>query len=204
MTKILHILWLVTALLIVACSSRTFDFDRFVEHVSATSERLMTETITEPGLFVFDSDDGNVRVYGYEYPFVGTIGEYGTLILYRWGNQIKLEKHLPTDAELWGMPTAVYTLGDGKYIICQYARRSSIAATITATVYELSENGLVELTSLTTEDNTSSRVFWPGEAEAWNYTDYDREGTIFSFKEDTNSGKIRKYHWSEKVLTRRL
>ena len=164
--RVLHV-GCMTALFLVACTSRTFDFERFVEQVSSSPEKAMNETFTELGLFVFDSDDGNVRVYGYEYPFVGTMGEYGTLIQYRWGDQIRLEKHLPSDAEPWGMPTALYTLGDGKYILCQYARCSSMSATITTTVFELGENGLVELTSLTTEDNTSARVFWPGEAEPY-------------------------------------
>lgn len=180
-------------------SCPTIDFEKLIKVIEEFPAQAMSEPFekltSEAGLSIFDSEDGNIRLYACEYPFIGTMGEYGSLVEYKCGDEFKFIKHLPSDEEPWGMPTALYTLGNNKYILCQYARESSMTATIKAIAFQLTDNGLEEFASFSAEDNSSSRVFWPGEEVEWDYTEFNDSEKVFSFAGNPITGAKCKYKW---------
>ncbi len=193
---------------------RIMDFEAFSEVVKANSEMSMTTSfdkqVSENGLYVLDSKDGKLRIYGCEYPSRGTMGVYGTLVQYRWEGEIRFHENYPTIDDCPNMPVALYTLEDGKYLLVEYSRESSYSSFYLVTAIELCESGLLEFQAFEIDgelkseiyvcDNSASRVFWPGNAQRWDNTSFDEGSGILSVVEDTIEGTICEYQWSGKTM----
>lgn len=96
-----------------------------------------------PDITVLESDDGLVRVLGWEEPHDGTMGVYGSRIEYKWNGKSLTQEGTLSGAGEPMMPMKLYTLGDGKYILYQYFREWSSQGYIEATALELTAEGLM-------------------------------------------------------------
>lgn len=140
MRKALYILAIV---LVSACGSRS-------RNVTAASEDIEVT--------VLDSDDGNVRVLGWEAPHDGTMGVYGSRIEYKWKGKDLTQDGTVNGAEESMMPMKLYTLDDGKYILYQYFREWSSQGYIEATALELTPKGLALVKLFETEDGLADNI----------------------------------------------
>lgn len=194
---------------------KVMDFKAFFEVVKANPEMSMTTSferlVSESGLQVLDSKDGQLRIYGCEYPFQGTMGVYGTIVQYRWEGEIRFHERFPTIDDVPCMPVALYTLEDGKYLLVEYSREAGFSSFYMVTAFELCEFGLVAFpvfkidgnldSEIFVNDYTESRVFWPGNTREWDNTSFDEDARILSVVEDTIEGTICEYQWNgEKMV----
>lgn len=139
-----------------------FDYDLFEEAVRAFPEEAMNydfDRIKEwTSVEIFDTDDGNVRVYSWTYPPEGTMGTYGNILQYKWRGKVKFGTFTHDRDEFELDTRGLYTLDNGKYIRFEYLREWSTQAYASAKAYRLTRRGLQAIPLFETEDGLSEMI----------------------------------------------
>lgn len=154
-------LYILAIVLISACGSR--NRNKSANAISAgqeVSDALSAESAEDGDIeiTVLESDDGNIRISGWEEPHSGTMGVYSSRIEYKWKGKTLTQGVIPNGAEESLMPMKLYTLGGGKYILYQYFREWSSQAYIEATALELTAEGLVPVKLFETEEGLADNI----------------------------------------------
>lgn len=212
---------LIGLLALCACGSR--NSTKQPVHAIVTEEVLsfQTDTIdTTPAeadgeMTILKSDDGNVTVYGWERPHNGTMGSYGSRVEYKWKGKTLTQESLPNGAEEALMPTKLYTLGSGKYILYQYFREWSSQGYIEAAAYELTSNGLIPAALFETPDSLSCCInvefnipdwyFRAGKGEGYDWLyHFDKRKKVLYHPSSSDynnfSDRYIPYKWNGKVM----
>ena len=196
-----------------------FDYDLFGDAVRAFPEESMEygfDRIRElADIDIFDSDDGNVRVYSWDYPQLGTMGSYGNLVQYRWRRKVKFDSFVHDRDEFEHATLGLYTLEEGKYIRYEYLREWSSQAYALARAFGLTKHGLRELPLFESGDGPTEMIDleynipdWyfragRGEGYKWLFFYDDAEKTLYtpSIPEDnTLSDRYVPYRWNGETM----
>lgn len=118
-------LYILAIVLISACGSR--NRNKSASDIPAGQEindSLYMDTFDSDDIeiTVLESDDGRIRISGWEAPHDGTMGVYGSRIEYKWKGKDLTQDGTVNGTEESMMPMKLYTLDDGKYILYQYFR----------------------------------------------------------------------------------
>lgn len=196
-----------------------FDYYLFEDAVNAFPEEAMKydfKKIKElTGIEIFDTDDGNIRVYSWTYPPHGTMGSYGNILQYKWRGKVKFGTFIHEQDELEHSTNGLYTLEEGKYIRYEYFREWSSQAYALAKAYQLTEDGLQAVPLFETEDGLSEKIdleynipdwyFRAGKGEGYNWLfffDYSKKTLYYPSSPEYNvlSDRYVPYVWDGKTM----
>ena len=196
-----------------------FDYFLFEDAIHAYPEEAMDygfERLKElTSIEVFDSDDGNVRIYSWTNPSMATMGDYGCILQYRWKGKVKFGTFIHNRDEYELATRGFYTLEDGLYIRYAYLREWSTQAYAIAETYKLSKDGLEEVFLFETEDGLSEEIdmeynipdwyFRAGRGEGFKWIfHYDESNQILYFPSTPEyniiSDRYIPYKWNGKTM----
>lgn len=173
-----------------------FDYYIFDEAVNAFPEEAMSYDFNQikelTSIEIFDTDDGNVRVYSWVYPPHGTMGSYGSILQYKWHGKVKFGTFIHDLDEFEHSTNGLYTLEDGKYIRYEYFREWSSQAYALAKAYQLTEDGLQAIPLFETKDGLSEMIDLEYNIPDWYFRAGKGEGYKWLFFYD-NSKKTLYY-----------
>ena len=196
-----------------------FDYELFEQAIHAFPEEAMVYGFDKLKEFVdidiYDSKDGNVRIYSWQYPAMATMGSYGSILQYRWRGKVKFGSFINEKDEFEYSTRGFYTLEDGKYIRYAYLREWSTQAYAVAEAYKLTKNGLEEIPLFETEEGLSAIIdteynipdwyFRAGRGEGYNwlfYYDNDKKNLYFPSTPEYNylSDRYVPYNWNGETM----
>lgn len=196
-----------------------FDYFIFEEAINSFPEESMSygfDRIKElTSIEIFDTDDGNVRVYSWVYPPQGTMGSYGNIIQYKWHGKVKFGSFIHDRDEFEHSTNGLYTLEDGKYIRYEYFREWSSQAYALAKAYKLTKAGLQAIPIFETEEGLSEMIDleynipdWyfragKGEGYKWLFFFDDSEKTLYypsSPEYNVLTDRYVPYEWDGEIM----